>query len=53
VLELVSKKQLQIQQVPTTEMIADGLTKPLGFVKLEASQDQLHLSKSESRRSVE
>jgi hypothetical protein len=52
VLELVLKKQLQIQQVPTTEMIADGLTKPLGFIKLEASRDQLHLSKSESRRSV-
>ncbi|PLW36380.1 hypothetical protein PCANC_16187 [Puccinia coronata f. sp. avenae] len=52
VLELVLKKQLQIQQVPTTEMIANGLTKPLGFIKLEASRDQLHLSESESRRSV-
>lgn len=53
VLELVSKKQLEIQQVLTAEMIADGLTKPLGFIKLEASRDQLHLTESESRRSVE
>jgi hypothetical protein len=52
VLELVSKKQLEIQQVPTTEMIADGLTKPLGFIKLEASREQLHLIESELRRSV-
>ena len=52
VLELVLKKQLQIQQVPTTDMIANGLTKPLGFIKLEASRDQLHLSKSKLRRSV-
>ena len=53
VLELVTKKQLSVQQVPTTEMIADGLTKPLGFVKLESSRSQLHLVVSESRRSVE
>ncbi|PLW28181.1 hypothetical protein PCANC_26987 [Puccinia coronata f. sp. avenae] len=53
VLELVSKKQLEIQQVPTAKMIADGLTKPLGFIKLEASRDQLHLTESELRRSVE
>ena len=53
VLELVSKKQLEIQQVLTAETIADGLTKPIGFIKLEVSRDQLHLTKSELRRSVE
>ena len=37
VLELVTKKQLVMQQVLTHEMIADGLTKPLGHIKLESS----------------
>jgi hypothetical protein len=37
VLELVSKNQLKIQQVSTHDMIADGLTKPLGYIKLESS----------------
>jgi hypothetical protein len=53
VLELVSKRQLTIQQVSTHDMIADGLTKPLGFIKLESSRAQLHLTDSESRRSVD
>ena len=53
VLELVSKRQLTIQQVSTHDMIADGLTKPLGFIKLESSRTQLHLTDSESRRSVD
>jgi hypothetical protein len=52
VLELVSKNQLKIQQVSTHDMIADGLTKPLGFIKLESSRSQLHLVDSELRRSV-
>ncbi|KAI7944946.1 hypothetical protein MJO28_010641 [Puccinia striiformis f. sp. tritici] len=52
VLELVLKKQITMLQVPTHEMIADGLTKPLGWIKLESSRAQLHLTDSESRRSV-
>jgi hypothetical protein len=52
VLELVTKKQLMMQQVSTSEMIADGLTKPLGYLKLEKSILQLHLTASELRRSV-
>ena len=52
VLKLVLKNQLKIQQVSTHDMIADGLTKPLGFIKLESSRSQLHLVDSELRRSV-
>ena len=52
VLELVTKKQLIMQQVSTNNMIADGLTKPLGYLKLEKSRSQLHLTASELRRSV-
>lgn len=52
VLELVLKKQLIVQQVSTNDMIADGLTKPLGFIKLAISRQQLHLTESELRRSV-
>ncbi|KAH9468237.1 hypothetical protein Pst134EA_033418 [Puccinia striiformis f. sp. tritici] len=52
VLELVAKKQITVVQVSTHQMIADGLTKPLGWIKLEASRAQLHLTDSESRRSV-
>jgi hypothetical protein len=51
-LELVSKNQLKIQQVSTHDMIADGLTKPLGYIKLESSRSLLHLVDSELRRSV-
>ena len=52
VLELVTKKQLIMKQVSTHDMIADGLTKPLGHIKLESSRQQLHLTASELRRSV-
>ena len=52
VLELVTKKQLLMQQVSTTNMIANGLTKPLEYLKLEKSRSQLHLTASELRRSV-
>jgi hypothetical protein len=52
VLELVTKRQLIMQQVSTLDMIADGLTKPLGYIKIEQSRLQLHLTASELRRSV-
>jgi hypothetical protein len=52
VLKLVTKKQLIMQQVSTQDMIADGLTNPLGHIKLESSLLQLHLVASELRRVV-
>ncbi|KAI7948715.1 hypothetical protein MJO29_010380 [Puccinia striiformis f. sp. tritici] len=52
VLELVSKKQVVMEQVSTNDMIADGLTKRLGWIKSESSRAQLHLTDSKSRRSV-
>jgi hypothetical protein len=52
VLQLVENKKVIMLQVSTHDMIADGLTKPLGFIKLESSREQLHLTDAEPRRSV-
>jgi hypothetical protein len=41
--DLAEKKKLQIDYIPTTEMIADGLTKPLGRIAFERFKDQMSL----------
>ncbi|MBW0521051.1 hypothetical protein O181_060766 [Austropuccinia psidii MF-1] len=41
--EIVSKKQLTIEQVGTEDMLADVLTKPLGVQKLLKLYPLLHL----------
>lgn len=50
--DLVSKSLIQVEQVPSAEMIADILTKPLGVVKVLTARQQLRLVKAEARRSV-
>jgi hypothetical protein len=52
VLGLIAKKKMEMEQVSNHDMIANGLTKPLGFIKVESSFAQVHLTKSELRRSV-
>lgn len=51
--DLVSKSLISVEHVPTDQMIADILTKPLGFVKVVQARLQLHLTATASRRSVE
>ncbi|MBW0531097.1 hypothetical protein O181_070812 [Austropuccinia psidii MF-1] len=41
--DIISKKQLTIEQVQTEDMLADVLTKPLGVQKLLEVYPQLHL----------
>jgi hypothetical protein len=41
--DIVAKNQLQIEDIMTDEMIADILTKPLGFIKVAIAQRQLQL----------
>ncbi|MBW0557079.1 hypothetical protein O181_096794 [Austropuccinia psidii MF-1] len=41
--DIVSKKQLTIEQVGTEDMLANVLTKPLGVQKLLKAYPQLHI----------
>lgn len=50
--DLVSKSLISVEHTPTDKMIADILTKPLGYVKVIQARLQLHLTAAESRRSV-
>lgn len=50
--DLVQKSLISVEHTPSEDMIADILTKPLGYVKVIQARLQLHLTSSESRRSV-
>lgn len=50
--DLVSKSLLSVEHTPTDDMIADILTKPLGYVKVIQARLLLHLTATGSRRSV-
>lgn len=50
--DLVSKSLLSIKQVPSSNMIADILNKPLGHIKVSSARDQLRLRTTEFSRSV-
>jgi hypothetical protein len=46
--DLAEKQKLQVDYIPTTDMIADGLTKPLQRVAFERFREQLGLFKGDS-----
>lgn len=50
--DLVSNLLLSIEHSPFNNMIANILTKPLGYVKVVQARHQLYLTSAESRRSV-
>ena len=39
--EAVKARQIQLEYIPTTDMAADGMTKPLGRVKFQRFSDML------------
>jgi hypothetical protein len=41
--DIVAKNQLTVEDISTDDMIADILTKCLGFIKVAIAQKQLHL----------
>lgn len=49
---LVAKSRLVVRHCPSNQMIANILTKPLGYVKVIQARQQLHMAASGSRRSV-
>jgi len=50
--DLAEKKRLIITYIPTGEMIADGMTKPLARVAYERFQNQLGLINSNTLKAI-
>ena len=42
--QIISEGRVVLQQIPTEDMVADGLTKPLGKVKHEKMTRDLHMT---------